>query len=292
MDQKLSSSERQLVPPLLCPTLTVSFQFGSRTLSFIFVPGQWVHVLDATNGELILSDVQVFSYGGTMSIVHDPTNTINVSLIVHGEEISSLQGCERLAIELAAPDAALIRRTARTAGPIVTRRPITRNGYPNIAMTLRYRPFVSSDRDDCIAVFETNVPRFFRDHELQSFTDFIDSSDHPYLVVVSDKETVGCGGYSIQSGSDTADLCWGMVDSRYHGHRIGEYLLLIRLQEIAKVPETQFVRLGTCQHTAGFFRRYGFETQSIIENGIADGLDDVEMKLVLSEWVRREDRQR
>jgi hypothetical protein len=55
--------------------------------------------------------------------------------------------------------------------------------------------------------------------------------------------------------------------------------LLARLIEIIKDETIPGVRLGTSQLTEGFFQKYGFKTQSVIPNGIADGLDEVEMHL-------------
>ena len=149
-------------------------------------------------------------------------------------------------------------------------------------MDLQYRPYTSTDRDACILLFHTNVPRFFRDHELHDFAEFLDSAECQYYVITSGGKTVGCGGFGIQDGNDTADLCWGIVHNDYHGQRIGEYLLLFRLCEIARNSGVRYVRLGTCQHTEGFFQRYGFETQLTIPDGITDGLDDVEMRLELT----------
>ena len=94
------------------------------------------------------------------------------------------------------------------------------------------------------------------------------------------------GGYGVREGSDQADLCWGMIASEYHGHRLGEYLLLARLNEIVRQEDVRGVRLATSQHTDGFFQRYGFAIQSRQRNGIDDGLDNVEMQLDLTKDTR------
>lgn len=149
-------------------------------------------------------------------------------------------------------------------------------------MSLHYRPYRVQDRGRCVAIFQTNEPYYFRDHELKEFTDFLDSCSSDYFVILYEGELIGCGGFGIASGSDVADLCWGMVDREQHGKRIGAYLLLTRLHAIATSTEAKFVRLATCQHTEGFFHRYGFETQSILPDGFALGLDQVEMRIELT----------
>jgi predicted GNAT family N-acyltransferase len=153
-------------------------------------------------------------------------------------------------------------------------------------MTLQHRLYRASDRDDCISIFRSNVPQFFRDHELTDFTEFLDASDRSYFVVYAGKQIVGCGGFGLRSGSDTADLCWGMVHRGQQGKRIGAYLLLARLNDIITTTDAKQVRLGTSQHTDGFFQRYGFQIQSTKADGIAAGLDDVEMRIDLTDTNR------
>jgi predicted GNAT family N-acyltransferase len=134
-----------------------------------------------------------------------------------------------------------------------------------------------------VHIFQSNVPRYFRDHELPEYLDFLDSSGCPYFVVTVNGVVVACGGFGIRAGSDGADLCWGMVDATRHRKRIGEFLLLGRLYRISKETDAKHIRLGTCQLTEGFFRRYGFETQSRTRDGVADGLDDVQMRMELTD---------
>lgn len=155
-------------------------------------------------------------------------------------------------------------------------------------MALQHRPYRSSDRDACIEIFRSNAPQFFRDDELEDFLGFIDAFECPYFVVFSGEEIIGCGGFGIEPDCETASLCWGMVRREHHGKRIGAYLLFVRLHEVATTTDARFVRLGTSQHTEGFFRRYGFSIESTEPDGIALGLDDVEMRIELTNASRAE----
>ncbi len=154
-------------------------------------------------------------------------------------------------------------------------------------MRLAFRRYLPEDRGDCVEIFCSNIPQFFREHERTDFETFIDSSGCPYFVVERFHEIVGCGGYGIRDGSDSADLCWGMIASDYHGNRIGEYLLLARLNEIVTRENVRAVCLTTSQHTEGFFQKFGFAIQNWVSNGIDDGLDDVKMQLDLTKDTRR-----
>lgn len=149
-----------------------------------------------------------------------------------------------------------------------------------------YREYSVGDRDECLRVFRSNMPRFFRDHEQPDFEAFIDSGKCPYFVIDHGGTIVGCGGYGVRTGSDHVDLCWGMVDQSRHGQRLGEFLLMLRLNEIIQDPGIRAVRLGTSQLTDGFFQRYGFAVCDRKANAIAEGLDEVEMRLDLTEETR------
>jgi len=147
---------------------------------------------------------------------------------------------------------------------------------------LYLRAYSPADRSACIGIFRSNVPRFFRDHELAGYLEFIDGSGCPYFVVRSDARIVACGGFGLRPGSDAADLCWGMVDREQQGKRIGRFLLLARLHAIVTTTHARYVRLGTSQLTDGFFRRHGFQIQTRKSDGFAAGLDEVEMRMELT----------
>lgn len=151
---------------------------------------------------------------------------------------------------------------------------------------LKFREYRPTDRDACIAVFQSNVPRYFRDHELNGFLEFVDWSGCPYFVLVTDEIIIGCGGFGVRPRSDTADLCWGMVDSSHHRKHLGEFLLFARLNRIIREAGVNAVRLGTSQLVDPFFQRFGFAVQGRTTDGIAAGLDEVEMRLELTAEVR------
>lgn len=145
---------------------------------------------------------------------------------------------------------------------------------------LSHRAYRFEDREACLAVFASNVPRFFHDGEAQAFAGFLDGEAERYRVVLEGEAIVGCGGFALSDDGRQASLCWGMLRRDRHGQGIGAQLLRARLQAIATTPAVS-VRLVTSQHTAGFYRRFGFEVQSVKTDGIAPGLDAVEMRLSL-----------
>ena len=151
---------------------------------------------------------------------------------------------------------------------------------------MRVRGYTPADRSACLAVFESNVPRFFVPPERAEFAAFLDGPlPGPYLVVEDDAGVVvGCGGYAVNPGTGVADLCWGMVASDRHGTGLGRLLLDARLER-ARAGAVDEIALHTSQHTRGFYERRGFRTERVVPDGYAPGLDRCDMRLRLRERV-------
>lgn len=149
-------------------------------------------------------------------------------------------------------------------------------------MDLCHRPYRASDRASCLDLFWSNVPRFFHEGEIADFSDFLGSDADHYFVVLDREEIVGCGGYRLSEDGQVARFCWGMVGRERHAQGIGAYLLAVRLDAIANTTRATRVALATSQHTHGFYRRFGFEVQAVRQDGLAPGLDEVEMWAVVT----------
>jgi len=143
------------------------------------------------------------------------------------------------------------------------------------------RDYQNSDRERCLSVFDSNVPRYFAPEEREQFASFLDSQPGTYLVVENGTELVGCGGYAAHADGTVA-LCWGMVQASFHGRGIGRLLLQKRLDRIRSDLTIRRVTMNTSQHTHTFFEEFGFVVHQILPDGYAPGLDRYEMSLVLS----------
>lgn len=145
---------------------------------------------------------------------------------------------------------------------------------------IRIRPYAPADRSACLAVFETNVPAFFLDPEREEFEAFLDDLPGPYLVLEDGRgRIVGCGGWAVEPGTETADLCWGMIRRDLQGAGLGRRLTEARLQEIREDGMVREVALKTSHLTAGFYERLGFVTEEVVEDGFGTGLDRCAMRL-------------
>jgi [ribosomal protein S18]-alanine N-acetyltransferase len=146
-------------------------------------------------------------------------------------------------------------------------------------MTLRaYR---TSDKEKCLEIFRSNMPKFFAAYEEAEFANYLDQNPE-YYFVLENPTLIGCGGYGITEA--TGYLAWGMVHHSQHG--AGKRLLLERLNFIGQHGEATSVVLDTSQHTFGFFEKLGFVTQKTTVDGYALGLHRYDMELTLNEDSR------
>ena len=151
---------------------------------------------------------------------------------------------------------------------------------------MELRAYTGADRAVCLAIFDSNLPAFFAQHERDEFARFLDTQQTaPYFVVETDGDgqVVACGGYFRLPHVPAAVLTWGMVARDHQKQGIGRFLLLRRLQRLCQAGGVTLVKLQTSQHTCGFFAKYGFVTEKIIEDGYVPGLHLYNMGLRLDE---------
>ena len=143
------------------------------------------------------------------------------------------------------------------------------------------RPYTVADRAACLALFDSNAPRFFDPSERAGFEQFLDDLRGPYPVSERDGRGVGGGGHAVEPDGRTVSLCWGMVEQGLHGQGLGRLLTEARLAAARAEPGVTAVRLDTGQHTTGFYERFGFVIERVVKDGYAPGSDRHDMRLTL-----------
>jgi ribosomal protein S18 acetylase RimI-like enzyme len=143
------------------------------------------------------------------------------------------------------------------------------------------RPYVAADRAACLALFDSNAPRFFDPSERAGFEQFLDEMRWPYQVIEREGRVVACGGHAVEPDGRTVSLCWGMVEQGLHGQGLGRRLTEARLAAARAEPGVTAVRLDTGQHTTGFYERFGFVIERVVSDGYAPGSDRFDMRLDL-----------
>lgn len=147
---------------------------------------------------------------------------------------------------------------------------------------LRLREFTPRDEAAVLTLFDSNVPTFFRPHEREEFTSFLEDPRCDYLVLEDDDAIVGAGGSFVRAHVGHGVLCWGMIRRDAHRRGYGRRLLLARLASLARVPDIDRIMLDTSQHSRGFFERMGFRVLRVTTDAYGAGLHRHDMALDLT----------
>ncbi len=147
---------------------------------------------------------------------------------------------------------------------------------------MRIREYEPRDRGACLAVCRSAVPKFIGECEVPLFEAFLDKLPGPYFVVEDGAgQVIACAGYALAPEKRSATLCWGLVHADFHRTGVGRRLLEARIDAIRREAGIDQIELGTSQHTAAFFAKFGFVTFQIRPDGFAPGLDRYDMRLTL-----------
>ena len=144
-------------------------------------------------------------------------------------------------------------------------------------MSVSFRPYEETDKEACLALFDSNVPRYFDVTERAMFADFLDQLHRYYFVIEQDGQICGCGGFAEEERGK-ARFTWGMVDNARHGAGLGRKLAEYRLRAIEASGQFKEVELFTTPQIAPFFAKFGFDVVGVEEDGFAPNMDKVQMR--------------
>lgn len=163
---------------------------------------------------------------------------------------------------------------------------------------LTFRPYESSDREACRAIFKSHLGTYFAPGEKEEFDEFLSSlgaicpdDDLHYWVGCIDGRPVMCGGAFIRE--DCASLIWGILQSGLLGKGLGKSLLLHRINWIKENrPAVRSIFGNTAPLTEGFFAKHGFIPYHREPNYWGGELELVAMELSLDGQFRGPDRKK
>ena len=155
-------------------------------------------------------------------------------------------------------------------------------------MPLLLRRYEDADLAACLAVFDSNVPKFFAPHERHGFASFLGDLSRfavQYYVLVDDPHgprprVIACAG--VGRRDDEARMCWGIVDGTRHGEGLGRLLLLVRLVRGAELGARR-AGLDTIPSVAPFFEREGFVITGGEDDHYGPGIHRRDLLLVLDD---------
>jgi GNAT superfamily N-acetyltransferase len=146
---------------------------------------------------------------------------------------------------------------------------------------VKIRSYTAEDLDAVIAIFRSNVPKYFGWGEEQGLHDFLrETRVEDYYVVEAEGRVVGSGGIALNDLVEpTVSLCWGMVREDHLGTGLGKLLTEFRIglarDKYPGIPLT----VSTSQHTQGFYEKFGFRVTEHKPDGFGPGIDVCKMRL-------------
>ena len=145
---------------------------------------------------------------------------------------------------------------------------------------MEIRQYKSGDLKNVLAIFRSNIPKYFTPAEEPGLYEFLDAYSGDYHVIEHAGEIVAAGGVAWNDlEKPTVSLCWGMVRNDRIGTGLGKLLTEFRIgyarEKYGDVPLT----LGTSQHTQGFYERFGFRLVECVRDGYGPGIDSCRMRL-------------
>jgi N-acetylglutamate synthase-like GNAT family acetyltransferase len=146
---------------------------------------------------------------------------------------------------------------------------------------MNIRAYETKDREACLGLFKSNIPKFFLPEEVAGFEEYLEKHTREnYWVLESSNTILACGGIGIRGNEGR--LHYGMVANDWHKKGIGSLLLNFRIGKLIDNPEIKVISLDTSQHNPRFFARFGFVQTSVKENGYGNGLHRHDMRWELN----------
>ncbi len=144
---------------------------------------------------------------------------------------------------------------------------------------MNLRPYTGSDLEAVIAIFRSNIPKYFGPDEEPGLRSFLsDPRCTNYLVGEIDNEVVASGGIALNNDR-TVSLCWGMVHADHIGTGLGRHLTIARISLARDKFGALPLSISTSQHTSAFYAKFGFRATSRQKDGFGPGIDRIDMRL-------------
>lgn len=126
------------------------------------------------------------------------------------------------------------------------------------------RPYSEKDKAAAVALFEANVPEFFVAHEIEDIKKYLDDEREDYFVLELNGEILACGGINYEPAH--AVISWDAVHPEHRKTGLGGKLLKHRLEHLSNQAKYQKVIVRTSQLSYGFYQKYGFKLEQVVED--------------------------
>ena len=142
---------------------------------------------------------------------------------------------------------------------------------------MEVRPYLFSDREACLEIYDASAVELEPTHERKSFEAFLLKPTSSFFVLEHETRLIGCGGFEHSESNPHAQLIWGMIHANWRRQGLGRYLLMFRLREITRLNTIQSVQLEVPASLAAFYQHQGFHITAHHQNAYAPGFDRIEL---------------
>jgi hypothetical protein len=144
---------------------------------------------------------------------------------------------------------------------------------------MNIREYSPADLEDVVAVFRSNIPKYFSPAEEPELRAYLNDLGGPYFVAEIEGTVMGAGGFALNGDQRSVSLCWGMIRSDHLGKGLGRELTKFRIHAAREQYPGLPLVISTSQHTAGFYEKFGFSLLEHVADGFGQGIDICKMTL-------------
>ena len=151
---------------------------------------------------------------------------------------------------------------------------------PMRAARLQFTPFVRSQREACLALFDQNSPDYFAPNERADYEGFLDGRPDGYRVGEIDGRVVAAFGLMTTAVAGRCRLSWIMVAKEAQGSGVGRLIMTDVLRDAVGCG-AHAVDIAASHKSASFFARFGALERSRTDDGWGPGMHRIDMELIV-----------
>ncbi|HRW98280.1 MAG TPA: GNAT family N-acetyltransferase [Cyclobacteriaceae bacterium] len=142
------------------------------------------------------------------------------------------------------------------------------------------RPYTINDREQVVAVFKQNVPKYFDADEEADLLDYLHKHGDTYFVMEDGGQIIGCGGYHLNALKTFGRISWDFFSPDQQGKGLGKQMVQHCLDSLREIQTLKLITVWTSQLAFSFYAKFGFRQQDVIPNYWGPGLDLYRMDML------------
>ncbi len=147
-------------------------------------------------------------------------------------------------------------------------------------MEVAFKSYSSSDKERCLALFDSNCPEYFAPNERRDYENFLSSNPSGYEVCIGNKKIAGAFGLFKEENNNHCRLDSILLSPDAQGKGIGS-IIMDRVVMQAKDFGVDRVFIATSHKADKFFKKKGAVKLSETKHGWGPDMHRIDMELHL-----------